>query len=270
MDARGRTDPSRKRFGFPLGAVRTLRRAPLERGPLMIRLASLRGLATFFLIFALSSCGDVKRVIEPRATSSISRPGAATRSDLLALPDGGHVVNSQAVVVLRQGLGLSDFLTRHGLTHVVVVRIDQPDYIRVEQADALAGGLVRTLKALKDEVESADFNYGLESPEYVFEGGGQPMSFDDQGSNLDDSGYASQSQLGHTHLPEALSATSAYGVKVAILDTGVDRTHPGFYGVKMSVGRDWSILPPGSSAYETRNGLDDDGDHVNDEAYGHG
>jgi subtilisin family serine protease len=97
------------------------------------------------------------------------------------------------------------------------------------------------------------------------------MSFDDQGSNLDDSGYASQFPA-RTHPPSRkhLSATSAYGVKVAILDTGVDRTHPGFYGVKMSVGRDWSILPPGSSAYETRNGLDDDGDHVNDEAYGHG
>ena len=53
-----------------------------------------------------------------------------------------------------------------------------------------------------------------------------------------------------------------------MLDTGVDRSHPGLAG-RISAGG-YDFVSSGDAPDEVRNGIDDNGNGVIDEAFGHG
>jgi|GEM_PF-3322845 len=83
-----------------------------------------------------------------------------------------------------------------------------------------------------------------------------------------DEKYASQSAL------KQISATSAHWLKrsytpvVAVIDTGIDPGHKWLAGQLFSLGHDFVDEAPGG--FERTDGIDDDGDGLLDEAYGHG
>ena len=61
---------------------------------------------------------------------------------------------------------------------------------------------------------------------------------------------------------------SSTGIIVAVIDTGIDPSHPAFAG-KLT-GDGWNVLDNNAEFQETHNGVDDDGDGLIDEMYGHG
>ena len=68
-------------------------------------------------------------------------------------------------------------------------------------------------------------------------------------------------------LDEAHAIGRGAGVRVAILDTGIDRTHPALAG---SIVGGWDFVDEDPDPTDSADGIDDDGDGVVDEALGHG
>ncbi len=76
-----------------------------------------------------------------------------------------------------------------------------------------------------------------------------------------------QSVLAHLGLTAAQAVSQGQGVLVAVLDTGIDPSHPMFAG-RIAGGMDF--VDDDSDPTDVANGIDEDGDGVADGAYGHG
>lgn len=77
-----------------------------------------------------------------------------------------------------------------------------------------------------------------------------------------------QSELQRIGLAAAASRTAGAGVRVAIVDTGLRASHPYLAGAVDPDGFD--VLDGDANPDEAANGLDDDGDGLVDEGFGHG
>ncbi len=79
--------------------------------------------------------------------------------------------------------------------------------------------------------------------------------------------WTDQPVVGSLGLAVAHGRSQGAGSVVAVLDTGVSRTHPALSG---SLLPGWDYVDDDASPEETRNGLDDDLDGLADESFGHG
>lgn len=115
-------------------------------------------------------------------------------------------------------------------------------------------------------VEQAQPNFVTGSSDYL---GAKRKFFGDLGVaavSTSPAGYTvSQPALGNAGLP---GGTTASTVRVAVLDTGVDMTHPRLVNRLQAGGRDF--VDKDTIPAEVANGLDDNGNGFVDEAYGHG
>lgn len=80
--------------------------------------------------------------------------------------------------------------------------------------------------------------------------------------------YTSQSFLSLIEAEEGQELLGSATSLVAVIDTGVDGTHPVLQANMLSSG--WDFIADAPGAYDVGNGLDDDGDGWTDEAVGHG
>ncbi|MBZ0266765.1 S8 family serine peptidase [bacterium] len=79
---------------------------------------------------------------------------------------------------------------------------------------------------------------------------------------------ADQGAMARIGAPQAHLTATGNGVLVAIVDTGIDGTHPDLAASVSSIG--WDFVDDDPLALDERNELDDDGDGLVDEGAGHG
>ncbi len=118
--------------------------------------------------------------------------------------------------------------------------------------------------ALDDDprVSDAEVNEDCQSPEAAG-GDTQPFFF-----YVPPGEYANQYALDRVGLPEALLISTGDGVTAAVIDTGVDATHPGLDGRVLPTG--YNFVDGNTDCDDVASGADTDGDGVPDELTGHG
>jgi len=77
-----------------------------------------------------------------------------------------------------------------------------------------------------------------------------------------------QAAVSEIDLAPALAQSQGAGIVIAIMDTGVDPCHPALAGHLLAGGMD--VIDGDMEPWETRDGIDEDGDGLIDEAAGHG
>ena len=123
--------------------------------------------------------------------------------------------------------------------------------------------LDQVLKDLDDDVRvlETELNYLGEAPE------GGPVNIPTLGSETL-AAISGQDALRDLGLAQAHQVTRGAGIVVAVVDTGVDATHPFLQGVLHASGFDFVDFDPDPS--DARNFVDDDNDGLVDEQFGHG
>jgi subtilisin family serine protease len=112
------------------------------------------------------------------------------------------------------------------------------------------------------DVQGANLAY---NDDVSVEGGGMSVSFND--GNISQDHVVGQDFLTRLRVGEAHEVSRGSGVRIALLDTGVDPHHPELEG-RIRAGRD--LVDNDGEPWEARAGQDNDGDGLFDEGYGHG
>ena len=187
-------------------------------------------------------------------------------------------LDDRIMVRLVSGAALSDFVSAFERDHpgVTVTPIDSIadrdiHLLSLELPDAFghADEKLRSLEALEAHLEQrylallawAEFLYTNRAPE-----GSTGSTLVDHPASA--SLFGGQYAVTLTGAGAAHARSTGAGVVVAILDTGVDASHPQLAGRVLSIGHDFVDNDPDPS--DVGDGLDTDGDGLIDEMTGHG
>jgi len=174
----------------------------------------------------------------------------------VSLPD---VLAGQVVITLAAGASPDSVVADRGGT--ILEWEDEEQFATLSPPPGLSVSAYIARLLADPRVVTAEPNESLEDAESRQ----QSFAFDDGfGSPTT---YREQSASRTIGLDEAQAVSLGAGVRIAILDTGADLTHPALAG--HIVGGVDFVQGDASPAEET-NGLDDDGDGRIDEAFGHG
>ncbi len=174
---------------------------------------------------------------------------------------------TEIVVKLAPGVSIQAINERYR-TKVVDSVASLNVYVLVSTEGRSAWSLVDEIEDNKQDVLYAEVNYAVEAPEaHPYSSWAHPYSSWAHGESVPKS-YLTQSALRQINLPQKPVASQGDAVVVAILDTGVDFTHPALAGRLTTSGYDF--VDDDADPSETSNGIDDDGDGQVDELAGHG
>ncbi|MCC7142655.1 MAG: S8 family serine peptidase [Candidatus Eisenbacteria bacterium] len=172
----------------------------------------------------------------------------------------GPSVQQGAVVVATQG-AIAGIAAEYGLTALESLPLNSGGYLVLYEHATLFDPLVLEGEA---EVEAADQNAAtnLADAQTLVVGFYEE---DQPGGWVDGVPLSTQPALASLKLDDLAAYGGGAGVKIALLDTGVDWSHEVLASQRLP-------LPPGYGFEEGEygNGLDDDGDGHVDEAFGHG
>ncbi len=182
------------------------------------------------------------------------------RTDDQRLPatEGEDYEPRQALVVLASGADAAAVADRSG-AEVAATIGDFAALLRWQ--DELDDARLAALAA-DSGVRAVEPNYRFRDPESVRR---RYPIIDGRASMAS---VQTQTAAGAVGLQAALARSTGLGAVVAVIDTGVDPSHPALLGRIVPGGRD--LVDGDDQPWETRNGIDDDGDGEIDEAAGHG
>jgi len=209
--------------------------------------------ALALLLFAAAGC----------AGGSEAPPAAGPGEDPLAIPHQASQVllmlDSEELTEEEEENEADEILGR--LSGLKIERIGQTSFFVL----SLPAGadLKEILKDLDGDAQVvvSELDYVVSGPE------GGPDDVPTLGSDVLSS-IRSQPALAALRLPEAQALSRGAGVVVAVLDTGVDFGHPFLAGQLAAGGFDF--IGRDSDPSDERDGLDNDGDGIADEQFGHG
>lgn len=194
---------------------------------------------------------------------------AASRGALAGNAPGDPLVPERMMVRVADAAALASLVAAAQATFDDVAVIDtvagRPIHmlsyrLRSGQTDETAHAFCTSQVALGAAVW-AELNYLGQSGE------GRTDSFWLSQFDLDPGVFESQYAGGVIGLPATRGRSLGEGTLIAILDTGVDASHPAFGGRVQAGG---ATFVPGAGTADAPNGLDDDGDGLVDEQVGHG
>lgn len=168
-------------------------------------------------------------------------------------------VPQQICCLLEPGADIEEVNARWG-TYTLYAEPDVDLYL-LHAAGVQDMRLFAKLMMTDPDVHIAEPNYHMESPEAV-----RQMVIAVIGGTWEE--FADQDAMNRIGLDSAHDLTRGAGVKVAVLDTGVDFDHEAFAEQTWGWGRDY--VDDDQDPSEEQNGLDDDEDGFTDEGFGHG
>lgn len=187
-------------------------------------------------------------------------PAAARNTASGATPTAGVVIQ----VDLADGYTITDVTARFAVT-VDRVMVASAGIYRVQPASKMsASQLVRLASQMEN---SRPVSYAVPGPGLALAGTRFHSWPDGPADPIGDAHEQYLSQPAAVALPSAHEVSRGAGVRVAVLDTGVDATHPALLG---RVGAGYDYVDDDADASERRSGVDSNGDGHVDESYGHG
>lgn len=192
----------------------------------------------------------------------------------------GPLAPSQGAVTLKAGVSLTQFLNDNDL--VLVTTLPMPAagsfaavwYYLVRTEDGSNFADKTGFASFQNQVQwySENEDVWLSEDEIVAPDR-DGLTFDDQHSRRTATDYLGQPAFAQVGLLEARTMSQGYGNVIAVLDTGVDTSHPLFQSppATIQLGGNYSVMPPtGGSLESARNSLDEDEDSYTDDGVGHG
>ena len=241
------------------------------------RLASLvqpaATLALLALLFFPASCSRDQTPLSPDnvVSGSKSSPSASTT-----------LAPSEGAVVLKNISLLSSFLSNNGLTLVTTMPnvpaaggIASRWYYLVRTNDGSTFASKTGFASFTSAVDWFSDNSDVRLSEDDLLGPDRDgLTFDDvDNPKRSATDYVKQEAFGQIGLAEARTVSEGdASIKIAILDTGLDTSHPLFASAHLEFAGNYTVMPPtgGIVGDAVGNGQDDDGDSYNDDAEGHG
>lgn len=183
----------------------------------------------------------------------------------------GHATAHGIVAKLRRGKGttIRDVTKRFPVTVQSPSLASRGIYLVTPTDPAVAADVRRTAKLAEQidgaaAVEYAEPNYTADLADHRYPG--RPDG-DPRDAGTDAYAWLEQPVALNMHLSEVHRSATGAGTVVAVLDTGVERSHPAL-GDRLVAGHDYVADDPDPA--EERMGHDCNGNRVVDEAYGHG
>jgi thermitase len=176
----------------------------------------------------------------------------------VAYDDDDDLIVDQVIVELEPGESIEAINADYGTT--LLDAIPSRSIYLLQLPEAMSEEAFEATIEEDPRVEDAELVYALS---VRTEGGSQGFFFDALPATPID--FDEQYAWGRVRLP--LSPTGG-GVVVAVIDTGLDPTHPAFGAVAIAPG--WDFVDEDADPADAGNGADDDADGVIDEMVGHG
>jgi subtilisin family serine protease len=210
----------------------------------------IRALAAIALALLATSCS--------RSLPTAPMNSAPAREDGAADPFAVAGLENQVVVTLAPGVSAKTLAAQYG---AIVVKNDDGRTVSVRSVTGQAPGTLMSQLALDPRIQTSEPNTWLEPAEARQ----QSFAFDDGFGT--ERAYAEQPAAAALGVDYAHQVARGRGVKVAILDTGIDPRHP---LLRESIASGWDFVQNDADPTDQKDFIDNDRDGAVDEAYGHG